>query len=59
MYIRMQYDMKYKEAACSGLTDLMEWTLKDGKVISMRQHFGDQDVLNATYGEIWAGEDAE
>ncbi|CAD7937445.1 unnamed protein product [Amoebophrya sp. A25] len=59
VYIRMQYDMKYKDAACSGLTDLMEWTVKDGKVVSMRQHFGDADVLNATYGEIWAAEDAE
>jgi len=53
VYINMSYDVKYKTATCMDLVDTMCFTVKDGKVVSLKQFWGDPARVTQAFGDLW------
>lgn len=53
VYCDMSYDMKYKDRELLGCKDIMEFEVKDGKVYSLKQCFGDPVKITETFGDVW------
>ncbi|CAD7969909.1 unnamed protein product [Amoebophrya sp. A120] len=53
VYCNMEYDIKYKGAEVKDMVDTMVFTVKDGKVYSLKQYWGDPVKVTEAFGELW------